>query len=310
MAIENLMTGTVRGRNETCHSGAGLTRPASGGFVPFGARAVCAALVSIGLLAPGFATAAKATKPAAHAASAAHAAKSSKSAESEEIPIPAVTPQVRQMASWVLRAKDNQGLPFIIIDKVAAAAFVFHPDGEPMAAAPVLLGIAKGDDSVPGIGERELSDMPPEVRTTPAGRFVSAIGRNAHNKDVLWVDYDAAISMHRVINYNPKERRPHRLATPTPADNRISYGCINVPIKFFDTFIAPTFEGINGIVYVLPETKPLKKVFASFDDGESAVASIPTRVEPMAAARSGEQMAAARFVEPNAATRSAGSAGQ
>ncbi|MEO8202593.1 MAG: hypothetical protein ABI630_01925 [Betaproteobacteria bacterium] len=307
------MTGTARGRNETCHSGAESTRSASGGFVPFGARAVCAALVSIGLLAPGFATAAKATKPAAHAASAAHAtksAKAAKSADSEEMPIPAVTPQVRQMASWVLRAKDNQGLPFIIIDKVAAAAFVFHPDGDPMAAAPVLLGVAKGDDSVPGIGERELSDMPPEVRTTPAGRFVSSIGRNAHNKDVLWVDYDAAVSMHRVINTNPKDRRPQRLASPTPDDNRISYGCINVPIKFFDTFIAPTFNGINGIVYVLPETKPLKKVFTSFDDGESALASMPTRVESTAASRSVEPMAAARFGEPNAAMRSVGSAGQ
>ena len=133
---------------------------------------------------------------------------------------------------------------------------MFKPDGHLRGAAPVLLGIAKGDDSVPGIGDRELSDMPPEVRTTPAGRFVASLGRNASGKDVLWVDYDAAISMHRVINTNPKERRPYRLATPTPLDNRISYGCINVPIKFFDDVVQPAFEGTNGIVYILPEVHP------------------------------------------------------
>jgi hypothetical protein len=80
--------------------------------------------------------------------------------------------------------------------------------------------------------------------------------------------------MHRVINTNPKERRPHRLATPTPLDNRISYGCINVPIKFFDDVLLPSFEGKNGIVYVLPEVKPLNQVFAAYtvEDAPTAVA--------------------------------------
>jgi len=78
------------------------------------------------------------------------------------------------------------------------------------------------------------------------------------------VDYDAAISMHPVINTVPRERRPHRLATPTPADNRISFGCINVPIPFFEKVVSPSFTGTSGIVYVLPDVLPLNKVFTAF----------------------------------------------
>ena len=74
-----------------------------------------------------------------------------------------------------------------------------------------------------------------------------------NGKDVLWVDYKDAVSLHRVITNNPKERRLERLATPTPRDKRISYGCINVPANFFDDVVKPTFTGMIGIVYVLPE---------------------------------------------------------
>ena len=115
------------------------------------------------------------------------------------------------------------------------------------------------DDSVPGIGDRQLSTIRPEERTTPAGRFVAVLDRNLHGKAMLWVDYDAAISMHPVITSNVLERRAQRLATPTPDDNRISYGCINVPAVFFKNVVGPAFKGTNGIVYVLPETRSARE---------------------------------------------------
>jgi hypothetical protein len=110
-----------------------------------------------------------------------------------------------------------------------------------------------------------MSRIRPEERTTPAGRFVAALGRNWHGKEILWVDYDDAISMHPVITTKPAERRAQRLATPTPLDNRISYGCINVPAKFFENVVRPAFTGTNGIVYVLPETRSARAVFASYE---------------------------------------------
>ena len=172
----------------------------------------------------------------------------------------------QRMADWVVDSGDNRGMPFAIVDKVDAKVFVFYSDGRLRGAAPVLLGLGRGDDSIPGIGNRKMSSLRPEDRTTPAGRFVAYLGFNFYRKDVLWVDYDGAVSLHRVATNKPAERRLERLATPTPLDNRISYGCINVPAKFFDNVVKQAFSGTKGIVYVLPEVRSKKEIFASYYD--------------------------------------------
>jgi hypothetical protein len=178
--------------------------------------------------------------------------------------------EARYMADWVVDSGDNHSMPFVIVDKTDAKVFVFYADGRLHGAAPALLGLARGDEAVPGIGDRELSRIRPEERTTPAGRFVAALGRNLRGKEILWVDYDGAVSMHPVVTANPKERRAQRLATPTPLDNRISYGCINVPAKFYENVVHPAFTGTNGIVYVLPENRSAREVFKSYDVDEHA----------------------------------------
>jgi hypothetical protein len=187
--------------------------------------------------------------------------------------------EVRQFADWVVDSADHKNLPFVIIDKPNARVFVFDASGQVRGAAPALLGSAPGDHSVPGIGERELSDMAPEDRTTPAGRFVSGIGMNTRGEDVLWVDYASGLSMHRVLTTKPEERRLERLATPTVKDNRISYGCINVPKRFYENIVAPTFFGTDGIVYILPELGSARELFGTYVVGEPGLhaTSTPTR---------------------------------
>lgn len=172
---------------------------------------------------------------------------------------------VQHIADWVVDSGDSGGLPFIIVDKINAKVFVFDAKGRIRGAAPALLGYARGDDTVPGIGDRELSNIRPEERTTPAGRFVAKRGMTTRGEDVIWVEYDSGVSLHRVITTNRRERRLERLATPTAADNRISYGCINVPAAFYDEVVNPSFSGAQGIVYVLPETRPVRQVFGSYD---------------------------------------------
>lgn len=152
-------------------------------------------------------------------------------------------------------------MPFIVVDKVAAKVFVFDIDGKSLGAAPALLGVGVGDESAPGIGQRKLTAIRPAERTTPAGRFQASLGED-FEQDILWVDYSTALSLHRVIAGKPSDRRRARLASPSPLDNRISFGCINVPAAFYDTVVAPAFKGTVGIVYILPETKPLHAVFA------------------------------------------------
>jgi hypothetical protein len=170
-------------------------------------------------------------------------------------------PVTQRVANWVVDSSDNQGLPFAIVDKVNAKVFVFHSNGQLRGAAPVLLGLAVGDDSVPGIGDRKLSSILPSERTTPAGRFVASLDHNLTGGEILWVDYERSISLHPVITTNPKERRAQRLATATPTDNRISYGCINVPAAFFKNVVHPAFAASNGVVYVLPETHSAEETF-------------------------------------------------
>ena len=184
-----------------------------------------------------------------------------------------VSADARLLADWVAASRDNASAEFVIIDKKDARVYVFDARARLLASTAVLLGGAQGDDSVPGIGSRPIAEVRPEERTTPAGRFVAESGRNAGGEEVVWVDYDAAVSMHRVRATNPKERRLERLATPTPDDNRISYGCINVPVAFFETFIHPAFAGHRALVYVLPEVKSLQQVFGVHD-----VAAVPLRV--------------------------------
>ncbi|WP_432422923.1 L,D-transpeptidase [Variovorax boronicumulans] len=167
-----------------------------------------------------------------------------------------------RLAKAAVASGDNQGGAFAVVDKKKARVFVFDAAGRPLGDAPVLLGLAHGDDSVPGIGERKMSEIRPDERTTPAGRFASEPGRNLQGEDIVWIDYDAAVSMHRVRANNKAERRLQRLATPGVDDNRISYGCINVPASFYDTHIRPALGQRKGVVYVLPESGPMQARFS------------------------------------------------
>ena len=169
-----------------------------------------------------------------------------------------------QLMNWVIASGDNGGLPFIIIDKVAAKVFIFDAQGRLLGTTPALLGVTPGDESSPGVGDRELSAIKPEDRTTPAGRFVAKFGTASGHRNVLWVDYVTSISLHPVVTVNKKERRLQRLKSPSPEDNRITFGCINVPALFYAKVVRPVFKETTGVVYILPETKLLNEVFLAF----------------------------------------------
>jgi hypothetical protein len=172
--------------------------------------------------------------------------------------------EAREAASLAMVQGDNRGLPFLIVDKRNARLYVFDAAGSLRGNSSVLLGLAHGDDSAPGIGTRTLAQIRPEERTTPAGRFVAEPGRNAQGEEIVWVDYDAAVSMHRVRTLNPAEHRLQRLASTSLEDKRISYGCINVPADFYDAFVSPALHGKGkAVVYVLPETRPVRTIFTT-----------------------------------------------
>jgi hypothetical protein len=192
----------------------------------------------------------------------------------------------RLVANWIVATRDAQKHAFVIVDKKDARVYVFAPDGKLRDSAPALLGAARGDDSFPGIGDKPLEQVRPEEKTTPAGRFVAEAGRNASNEDVVWVDYDVAVSMHRIRPLVAEERRLERLATLTTDDNRISFGCINLPVTFYENVLKPSVQKYGAIVYVLPEVKGVDQVFGAYDVTDpQQVAAAKVRLQKPVAAR-------------------------
>ena len=183
------------------------------------------------------------------------------------------TPDARLMANWVLTTQDNGRHAFVLVDKKDARVYVFTPEGRLVDSAPALLGSARGDDTYPGVGDKPLSAVKPYEKTTPAGRFVAEMGVTTHKDDVIWVDYDAAVSMHRVRPFVAQERRLERLATATTDDNRISFGCINLPRTFYENVASPTVRQYGAVIYVLPDVKTVRQVFGAYDVTDPAQAS-------------------------------------
>jgi hypothetical protein len=198
----------------------------------------------------------------------------------------APAPDVQHIADWAVHSGDNQGLPFIVVDKASARALAFDRVGRLVESTPVLLGIAVGDKFAPGVINMDMYQTQPWQRITPAGRFFAEEDRNLKGERVLWVDYDAGIAIHKIPAKRTKQRRHERMVSPDPAQHRITYGCINVPPAFYDRVVHRHFGPKGGIVYVLPDSTPLKAVFKSYDvdAGDPARASQatgPFRPHPM-----------------------------
>ncbi|WP_447762260.1 hypothetical protein [Sphingopyxis panaciterrae] len=211
------------------------------------------ALLALALAVPVHAQAAK--KPQASEATASEA----KAAENqvEAIRSEAAT----RVADWIASSGDNHGLPYIVIDKTAASLILFDAKGKSLGEAPVLIGVAVGDEATPGIGSKNLAEIGPAERTTPAGRFLAKFGLAAGRQKVLWVDYATSVALHPIPKGNQKEKRRQRMLSPAIDDNRITFGCINVPMAFYGKSISPLFQKKGGYVYILPDTKPLEAIF-------------------------------------------------
>jgi hypothetical protein len=173
----------------------------------------------------------------------------------------------RYAVSWVLATHDNQGMPFVIVDKKHARIFIFENKGILLGTSPALLGLSPGDTDVSDIVHRQPAGLSTAERSTPSGRFFSEPGRNLSGESVVWLDYDARLALHRLRPAPAHERRAERLASTTPDDNRISLGCVIVPESFYETVISPAFGKSHGVVYVLPETRSVQHMFNALHAG-------------------------------------------
>ena len=194
---------------------------------------------------------------AASFTSGAPAAEALRSPSTAKVAADISTADARTAAHWIAEHADNQRLPFVIVDKKNAQAFVFDGNRRLKGSTKVLLGLAVGDKGLVDMQGRAVASLKPFERTTPAGRFEAEPGRNLQGEKIIWFDYDAQLAIHRLRPDSTQERRAQRLQTPTAADNRISMGCVVVPVAFYEQVIEPVLGNGRSVVYVLPETQPL-----------------------------------------------------
>ncbi len=173
-----------------------------------------------------------------------------------------VSADTRQIARWIDETGDAAGKPVAIVDKKAARLYVFDRHHRLVGSTAVLLGQTRGDHSVAGVGERaQLGRVGLHERTTPAGRFESVPGRNLTGEDIVWLDYDAALAVHRLRSGASEADRRTRLASASTRDNRASLGCVVVPVAFYRQVVQVQLGRARGVVYVLPEVRSVTGVF-------------------------------------------------
>ena len=172
--------------------------------------------------------------------------------------------EARVMVESVLRSGDHVGRPFAVVDKKNARLFVFDAGGMLAGHTAALLGSTVGDHSVPGVGERaQTGSVRADERTTPAGRFDSVPGVNLSGEPVVWVDYATAFAIHRLRPGKSHALRAQRLATMSPDDNRVSLGCVIVPVDFYEQVVQPVLGRSRSVVYVLPESQLGREMFGA-----------------------------------------------
>lgn len=171
-----------------------------------------------------------------------------------------------QLLQWVRTSGDARGRPFAIVDKAAARIHVYDGQGRLQGQSPALLGSAPGDHTLPGVGLRtQAGTLRPEDRTTPAGRFDAQPGRNDKGEHVVWVDYESAFAIHRLRPGFAFKARAERLAAAVAEQMRVSWGCVVVPVAFYERVVEPVLGGTRSVVYVLPERLPLGSVFRAVE---------------------------------------------
>ncbi len=174
--------------------------------------------------------------------------------------IAAIPDAVRQLALRVRDSGDHGGRPFAIVDKRSAMIMLYSADGTLAGSSSALMGRTLGDASTAGVGDRtQQQRLRNEDLTTPAGRFVSEPGRNSSGEAIVWIDYGAALAIHRLRPGASRDERSRRLASNDAQAKRVSAGCVVVPERFFDSVVQPLLGRGRGVVYVLPESGVLSQ---------------------------------------------------
>lgn len=172
------------------------------------------------------------------------------------------TEGVQRLANAILDSKKNDNMAFVIADKASATMYVFDENGNLRGSSPVLLGATKGDKNA----KLNISEVGgnPLFKITPSGIFTTKALKDTQYKNEFGYEWAvqlvettakdrSSVMIHAVYVHTPSEHRQARLDTKSIEDNRVSWGCLNAPLKFMQDVVKPTFEKENGKVFITPE---------------------------------------------------------
>ena len=140
--------------------------------------------------------------------------------------------------------------PTITVDKKAGTITVFFPDTNITITQPALIGKVKSDT----LNMATYDNPVKSDYVTPAGKFkiTKMFSWRLQEPMAVFIKGKEAVSaIHPLWMGNPDQKRVQRLNSPTPDDNRITGGCINVDSKFFYDVINTLPDGV--ILTILPE---------------------------------------------------------
>lgn len=140
--------------------------------------------------------------------------------------------------------------PTITADKVKGTITVYWPDTNKSITQPALFGRVKSNEL-----HMDNYDNPRVFdNITPAGSFpiTKMISWRLNEPMLVFIQGRSSVAaIHPLWMGNPDQKRIQRLKSPTPTDNRITGGCINVDATFFYTVLNHLPDGT--ILTILPE---------------------------------------------------------
>jgi len=149
----------------------------------------------------------------------------------------------------------KSGKWFMVADKPNGMLHIFKEDGSHALSDPTLYGKDTGDVM------EAVSSLKGGAKITPAGKFTlkARASTYAGGQELILVeskDYTGYIAIHAADTSDASENRLGRLDTPSAADNRVSYGCINTKHDTFINEIAPNIANLDGgMVFVVPDAQ-------------------------------------------------------
>jgi hypothetical protein len=131
----------------------------------------------------------------------------------------------------------NINKPIVIADKRAGIITIVDPNTGKKEIGYALFGKHKYDTLDLSLLDDPTKAMP---SITPAGIFKMKKMFSWHlNQNIIAfiIGTDKILAIHPVWTGNKNQQRVQRLQSPTPNDNRITNGCINVDPVFFETVL-------------------------------------------------------------------------